>query len=537
MMNHIKWHECAGVGLICTLCTALTAAGQTVWYVDDESVLGGTGTSWVSSFRFLQDALGRAAAGDEIRVAGGTYHPDRDEAGNVTRGDPNASFDLISGVALRGGYAGPGAPWPDMRDLEACVTILSGDLRTGEKAGAPRDDQDSYQVVTATSCAAATVLDGFTVTGGRAEVGSLSGGGMYVGGGSPTIVSCIFTDNSAEYGGGVFNSHTNATFTDCLIADNTATISGGGMYNYSMSSAYRPTLVGCTLEDNTAENYGGGMRNWDCSAVLIGCTLHGNYCKFYGAGVANGGYSAPSFDRCLFSYNRVDTLFNITECYGGAVSNLEFTQPTFTNCAFTGNRAETLYPALSYGAALAGGAQSNATVVNCTFKNNYANIGDALFNLDDSDAAFTNCIIWDGGTDEVINAGSGTVTVTYSDIAGGWPDATNIDEDPLFDGLRLQPGSPCIDEGDDSVVTTDTDLDGHARILCAAVDMGSYEFGIGNSDCDADVDLADYAAWSLCVTGPGAGPYPPGCEAFDFDYDQDVDLADWAGWQAVYSGT
>ena len=531
--------ECAriGVGLACVLLTSLTAAGQTVWYVDDESTLGGTGTSWSSSFRHLQDALERASSGDEIRVAGGTYHPDRDEVGSVTRGDPTASFELVSGVALFGGYAGPGAPWPDARDPLANQTILSGDLRIGEGPVSPRDDQNSYQVVIASSCNAATLLDGFTITQGRGEVASLIGGGMLVGGGSPTITRCIFADNSAEYGGGVFNSNTNATFIDCQISDNTATLSGGGMYNFSTSSANWPTLTNCTFDQNSAENLGGGMRNWDCSVVLNGCTFYYNYSRSYGAGVANGGQGAASFTNCLFWGNRVDTLFTATECYGGAVSNLESTQPTFTNCAFTANRAETLYPALSFGAALAGGGNSNATLVNCTFKNNYANVGDALFNLDDSNAAFTNCIIWNGGTDEVINAGNGTVTVSYSDIAGGWPGATNLDEDPLFDGLQLLPGSPCIDQGDDTVVTAATDLFGHARILCDAVDMGASEFGIGNADCDADVDLADFAAWSMCVTGPAGGPYPPGCEAFDFDYDQDVDLADWAGWQAVYTGS
>lgn len=525
-----------GAGLACVLFSSLAALGETVWYVDDESALGSTGTSWSSPFRYLQDALGYASAGDEIRVAGGIYHPDRDEAGAVTRGDPTASFELVNGVALRGGYAGPGTPWPDLRHLQAYETILSGDLRIGDGPYSPRDDLNSYQVVTSTGGDSATLLDGFTIAQGRADVAALTGGGMLVGGGSPTIQDCTFIDNTAEYGGGLFNSNGSPTLIGCVFSGNTATISGGGMYNFSMTSAYWATLIGCIFDQNSAENYGGGMRNWDSSTVLIGCTFHYNHCLWYGAGVANGGQSAPTFTNCVFSANRVDTLYAMTECYGGAVSNLEQTQPTFTNCVFTGNIAQTLYPALSFGAALAGGADSNATLTNCTFKNNFANVGDALFNLDNSSASFANCIIWNGGTDEVINAGSGTVTVSYSDVEGGWPGATNIDDDPLFDELRLSSGSPCIDRGDDSVVTAATDLDGHARILCGAVDMGAYEFGMGDPDCDEDVDLTDFASWCLCATGPAAGPYSPGCEVFDFDYDQDVDLTDWAGLQSAFTG-
>jgi len=56
------------------------------------------------------------------------------------------------------------------------------------------------------------------------------------------------------------------------------------------------------------------------------------------------------------------------------------------------------------------------------------------------------------------------------------------DEDIWFDGdYHLLPVSPCIDTGDNSVVTTATDLDGNPRIIDgdgdgeAFVDMGAYE--------------------------------------------------------------
>ena len=57
----------------------------------------------------------------------------------------------------------------------------------------------------------------------------------------------------------------------------------------------------------------------------------------------------------------------------------------------------------------------------------------------------------------------------------------------------------------------------------------------GDYDEDGDVDLYDYAHWDDCMTGPEAGPYVAGCEAFDFDVDDDVDLADFAMFTMLFS--
>ncbi|MFQ5414300.1 MAG: choice-of-anchor Q domain-containing protein [Phycisphaerae bacterium] len=98
-------------------------------------------------------------------------------------------------------------------------------------------------------------------------------------------------------------------------------------------------------------------------------------------------------------------------------------------------------------------------------------------------------------------------------------------------------GSPSINRGDPNFVPVpgETDLDGHARVLCSAVDMGPYEFGIGDVDCDESVDLNDYAALTLCLQGPDTAPGDPDCIPFDFDADADVDLADVAGFQRVFT--
>ena len=141
-------------------------SGSVVLHVDDDAPLGGNGLSWDTAFTFLQDALFEAA-GDptitEIRVAQGTYKPDRDEANPDGTNDRGATFQLINSVALMGGYAGIGAEDPNARNTELYETILSGAI------GDLRDSQDnSVHVMKGEDLSSDTILDGLTVTQGFA---------------------------------------------------------------------------------------------------------------------------------------------------------------------------------------------------------------------------------------------------------------------------------------------------------------------------------------------------------------------------------
>jgi hypothetical protein len=57
----------------------------------------------------------------------------------------------------------------------------------------------------------------------------------------------------------------------------------------------------------------------------------------------------------------------------------------------------------------------------------------------------------------------------------------------------------------------------------------------GDVDFDLDVDLADYATFPGCMTGPDLGPETQPCDVFDFNQDDDVDLGDFASFQLGFT--
>jgi hypothetical protein len=112
-----------------------------VRYVDVDAPVSGSGNAWCDAFTDLQDALAIAQAGDEIRIAAGTYTPDQGT------GDFLISFEIPNGVMLQGGYAGCGAGDPDERDPIANPTILSGDLNGDDGPDFSNYEDNSFIVV------------------------------------------------------------------------------------------------------------------------------------------------------------------------------------------------------------------------------------------------------------------------------------------------------------------------------------------------------------------------------------------------------
>ena len=112
-----------------------TVATGRIIYVDADANGLNDGSSWKNAYVYLQEALADANAAEkpvEIRVAQGIYKPNQGLVAIPEFDWRKATFQLINGVTLNGGYAGLGQPDPNARDIEFYETILSGDLNSDD---------------------------------------------------------------------------------------------------------------------------------------------------------------------------------------------------------------------------------------------------------------------------------------------------------------------------------------------------------------------------------------------------------------------
>jgi hypothetical protein len=246
----------------------------------------GNGSSWANAYPELADVLLAAQSNTNIQqiwVAAGTYYPLYKAVAVDSYNNPTTDYDkafvLVQGVKVYGGFAGTESSI-DNRDMAANVTTLSGDIGT---AGVSTDN--CYHVVIGAAIAddGATVLDGFTVSGGNADgidasiivnlqaVWRDTGGGISNNNSSPTLTNMTISGNNAIYGGGISNDKSSPTLVNVTANGHSADY-GGGIYNNDNSS---PTLVNMTFSGNTAD-YGSGIDNYESSPNLYNTIMWGN---------------------------------------------------------------------------------------------------------------------------------------------------------------------------------------------------------------------------------------------------------------------
>lgn len=483
-----------------------------VWHLVTSSALAGSilfvdpnasgpthdGKSWCTAFTDLHEALDVALPGETIHVSDGEYVPNSFGLANPRE----ASFHLINNVAIVGGFAGCGAADPDERDISAFRSILSGDQAGDDLDGFINVNENSYHVVIGDGTTSSAVLDGFIIEHGNADddiIPHNAGGGMRTSAGSPTLTDCIFQNNIAVFGGGMENFNgANPVMTRCTFIGNHATFRGGGMHN----NTSRPSLIDCMFIGNTAVNSSGGARNWDNSnATYTRCVFLNNHADF-GGGMVNDD-SNPILESCIFRSNTaLDT--------SGGLHNWR-SAPLLINCLFHNNSAT------NRGGGMFNLNNSVVSMINCTFAGNSAfDSGGAVYQRASASMTASNCVLWGnpGGT----IGGPGAAVVTYTNIEGGWVGSGNIDQDPLFvddfaGDLRLRLGSPCIDAGNNTVITVPQDLDGLPRLVdepctpdtgigpAPVVDLGAYEFQ-GGTECCATIDCDPNALCTDLVDGP-----------------------------------
>ncbi len=564
---------------------AASAAGdpQGVRYVDAKAAGSDSGGSWTDAYIHLQDALAEAlrfpGVVSEIRVAQGVYTPDA--GAYVAAGDRYASFELVDGVRLLGGYAGVTAPGPDLRDPRIHETVLSGRIDerefgpTTNPCLVPHDapgcgdwrcevvvcwflskcceapwDQEcvdtaasvcsvsdvpafepdvrhsSLHVVLAIEAGAGTVLDGFTIEGGNADASDVAvGGGMDIRGGDPTVSNCAFIGNTAaRAGGGMYIRDGSPTVSSCVFDGNSAAGSGGGMYIRDSS----PTASNCVFVGNTAAGSGGAMYIRDGSPTISNCVFVRNAVADPSA---RSGTSADGRRLCYPDGGAIHVnsgaprlescILSGNSSYGGAggFGGIN-TGAVLTNCVFNGNTA------LQYGggAFVIGGETARTTFLNCTFSQNSAQTVGGLY-AHRTDVV--DSILW-GNTSEWVSGTYAQVSesvvraMRHSCIEGSWeelPGVGNIDVNPLF----VDPLGP-----DGVAGTLDDDLRLAAESPCINRGDPAAEFAP-----DA-VDLAGNPRLQSCRVDMGAYESDRIQPIGDFDDSASIDLADAASLQMCF---
>jgi len=284
----------------------LNKTDDIVWKVDDSAPAGGDGRTWANAFQYLQDALTNQnlQAGDEIWVGHGTYKPD--QGNGIAPLDRNATFQLINGAIIKGGYAGLdynelGASNPCVRDIAHYQTILSGDIDNDGTL-----NNNSYTVVRAPDDGNLdTVIDGFTITGGNNTYSQQYGGGITNRGCLLTVQNCILKDNHSNWLGGAIHNMLGLNLNEmkainCFFINNSAGYAGGAVSNSFGAPA---EIINCVFSANTA-NYGGAIEMSRIAPSLFkvtNCTFHGNFAS-YGGGIYTN-RSTPIITNCIFRNN------------------------------------------------------------------------------------------------------------------------------------------------------------------------------------------------------------------------------------------
>ncbi len=232
------------------------------------------GNSWATAYSNLQTALSASPANSEIWVAQGTYKP-------TTTTTKTIYFNIPNGAMLFGGFVGTEVAQLQ-RNFKNNPTILSGEI-----GSISTTSDNSYHVVTFVGANNTTRLDGFTITGGNAnltpdkvrpspsmavvQVSINDGGGIALdNGSSPMIINCKILNNDAVFGGGIFATNgSNPTVMNCTFMGNQATF-GGGVYHLGSNPSYNNVL----FAGNKAT--GGAVYNNGSNPTITNVTIAGN---------------------------------------------------------------------------------------------------------------------------------------------------------------------------------------------------------------------------------------------------------------------
>ncbi|MFN0057732.1 MAG: right-handed parallel beta-helix repeat-containing protein [Planctomycetota bacterium] len=271
--------------------------------------------------------------------------------------------------------------------------------------------------------------------------------------------------------------------------------------------------------------FNGGEGN---DSVLEGFTITGGQGTAPGAFPNGGGiycaFSAPTLRNNIITGNSASSA-------GGGIYVIAGFGTQIINCVIAANSA-----------AAGGGIYlqdaSNTRIVHSTIVANSASfIAGALDNLGSPGTQLVNSILWANGAAPIYDTTA--LSITYSDVEGGWPGTGNTDAEPNFvsgptGDYHLASNSPCIGAASAAIAGAPaTDFEGDPRSACGAPDQGADErvvcssavFVRGDCNSDGNINIADPIFLLAFLFGVGVSP-PTCADASDGNDDGLLNIAD-----------
>ena len=202
------------------------SVGGAIWYVSSAGNNSYTCQTISAPCATINGALGKAAAGDTIKVAGGTYV-----------------------------FAGSGNP--NVVTISKSITISGGwnNSFTSQTGYAAIDGENANNGVLVNSVSAVVVMDRFIIQNSKSN----EGGGIYLYGSTFTLTNSTVQGNSATgRGAGIFGINSpHFTLINSTVSGNVAGTSGGGIYMDSGTT----NIQYSTIAYNSASTGGGIAKN------------------------------------------------------------------------------------------------------------------------------------------------------------------------------------------------------------------------------------------------------------------------------------
>ena len=263
----------------------------------------------------------------------------------------------------------------------------------------------------------ASEIGGITIDGNsKSCVFFIDGGSEYI---SVELIALTVKNGTSYSGAGICNKGATLVVKDSDISYHSA-IGAAGIENYDDNANL--TLLRCSITNNISMTYSAGIANGGILS-LINCSVAHN----------DRGYSASYYHGASYYY-------------GSGIYN--YGTLTITNTVVFDNEGAGIYNF------------SDLTLMNVTITNNGY---DQIYNNSTGKVYAYNSILAVHGQGEA---------ECYSTISG----YNKLFFDPSHDDYTLANDSEAINAGDNSYVTTETDLAGNPRILKGAVDLGAYEY-------------------------------------------------------------